>query len=333
MVRLSWCDAPGLPAEVAVRDVPASARFLRTPDGEPWAQVVSSGDFAAVRLTWDGENVLLNGCATIDAYLMNQPDVPPTAGIVRRIRLVEHLCDKGETGWVRRPGSTRLTDVTSTGSAESPPPPPDGKLVFLSAEQHFALAGDTLPDQQWQPDGHVIELEVRPLVRIVHLNAPAFAALADGDLVAATMAAPVPPSAWLAGPDNRSTWRRRARQTAADPAAAAWVTGIIWDERRGLAVGRAGFHGPPDAAGLVEIGYAVDPAYRRRGYARAALESLLRRASAEPAVSTVRLTITPDNTASNALAADYGFVRTGEQVDDEDGLEIIFEIPARGCVS
>jgi hypothetical protein len=144
MVRLSWCDAPGLPAEVAVRDVPASARFLRTPDGEPWAQVVSSGDFAAVRLTWDGDDVLVSGCATIDAYLMNQPDVPLTAGIVRRIRLVEHLRDKGETGWVRRPGSTRLTDVTSTGSAESPPPPPDGKLVLLSAEQHFALARDTL---------------------------------------------------------------------------------------------------------------------------------------------------------------------------------------------
>ena len=37
---------------------------------------------------------------------------------------------------------------------------------------------------------------------------------------------------------------------------------------------------------------------------------------------TVRVSIAPDNTASAALALRYGFVRTGEQWDDEDGLEI-----------
>jgi ribosomal-protein-alanine N-acetyltransferase len=36
------------------------------------------------------------------------------------------------------------------------------------------------------------------------------------------------------------------------------------DAERGVAVGRAGFHGPPDADGMVEVGYAVDPAFRRR---------------------------------------------------------------------
>jgi RimJ/RimL family protein N-acetyltransferase len=107
---------------------------------------------------------------------------------------------------------------------------------------------------------------------------------------------------------------------------AAWVTGVIWDDERHLAVGRAGFHGPPDAAGLVEIGYAVDPAYRRRGYARAALEALLRRAATDPQVRTVRVTITPDNAASYGLASQYGFTRVGEQWDDEDGLEIIHEV-------
>ena len=38
-----------------------------------------------------------------------------------------------------------------------------------------------------------------------------------------------------------------------------------------LVVGRAGFHGPPDAGGMVEVGYAVDPDFRRRGNAIAAL--------------------------------------------------------------
>ena len=167
-----------------------------------------------------------------------------------------------------------------------------------------------------------------PSVRIVHLPAAAFRALADGDLAAANAASPVPLTEYFVGPDWRGTWRRRSEQVDRDPASAAWVTGVIWDEREQVAVGRAGYHGPPDDAGMVEIGYAVDPAYRRRGYARAALEALLHRAAQEPRVRTVRVTISPDNAASYALAAQYGFAKVGEQWDEEDGLEIIYEAPA-----
>ena len=168
----------------------------------------------------------------------------------------------------------------------------------------------------------------RPRIRIVHLDVAAFQALAAGDPAAAGAAGPVPVSAYLAGPECQGLWRMRSAQCAEDPAAAAWVTGIIWDERRDLAVGAAGFHGPPDDSGMVEIGYRVDPAHRRRGYARAALEALLDRAAAEPAVSRVRVSIRPDNLPSSGLALQYGFRRIGEQWDDEDGLEIVYEVPA-----
>jgi RimJ/RimL family protein N-acetyltransferase len=112
-------------------------------------------------------------------------------------------------------------------------------------------------------------------VRIVHLPAAAFGPLADGDLAAANAVSPVPLSEYFVSPEWRSTWRIRSEQVGQDPASAAWVTGVIWDEQQQVAVGRAGYHGPPDQSGTVEIGYAVDPAYRRRGYARAALEALL----------------------------------------------------------
>jgi RimJ/RimL family protein N-acetyltransferase len=166
------------------------------------------------------------------------------------------------------------------------------------------------------------------VIRIVHLTGPAFHALARGDLAAANAESPVPLSEFLAGPECRGVWARRARQCDNDPAAAGWVTGVIWDEDRAVAVGRAGFHEPPDAAGLVEIGYAVEPRHRRQGYARAALEALLQRAADDPQVKTVRVTIAPDNVASYSLAAHYGFVKTGEQWDAEDGREIIYEMPA-----
>ncbi|WP_245996952.1 GNAT family N-acetyltransferase [Nocardia pseudobrasiliensis] len=120
----------------------------------------------------------------------------------------------------------------------------------------------------------------------------------------------------------------RSAQSEQNPASADWVTGAIWDEQQRTAVGRAGFHGLPDAAGMVEIGYAVDPVYRRRGYARAALEALLRRASREPEVRTVRVSISPDNLASYRLTSQYGFVEVGQQWDEEDGLEIVYEIAA-----
>ncbi|MGH3403583.1 MAG: GNAT family N-acetyltransferase [Streptosporangiaceae bacterium] len=165
-------------------------------------------------------------------------------------------------------------------------------------------------------------------VRIVHLPVPAFHALASGDLAAANAVSPVPLSEYFVGPDWRGTWRMRSEQVEQHPACAAWVTGVIWDEQQQVAVGRAGYHGPPDQSGMVEIGYAVDPVYRRRGYARAALEILLQRAAEEPDVRTVRVTIRPDNVASHALTSRYGFTKVGEQWDEEDGLEIIYEVAA-----
>jgi RimJ/RimL family protein N-acetyltransferase len=166
-------------------------------------------------------------------------------------------------------------------------------------------------------------------VRIVHLTAPVFRALVKGDLAAANTVSPVPLSAYFARPEWRAVWQRRSKQAEEDPASAAWVTGVIWDEGHQVAVGRAGYHGRPDRSGMVEIGYAVDPAYRRRGYARAALEALLQRAAREPQVRTVRVTISPDNVASYQLASQYGFIEVGEQWDDEDGLEIIYEVEAQ----
>ena len=165
-----------------------------------------------------------------------------------------------------------------------------------------------------------------PDVEILQLDAAALRGLADGDQAAAERTSPVPLSPYLAGPDCRRVWEIRAEQVIEDPSSVVWVTGIVWDAERGLAVGRAGFHGPPDADGMVEVGYSIDPRFRRLGYARAALRALLARAEAEPDVRTFRATISPDNVASRDLVLAHGLTVVGEQVDDEDGLEIIYEV-------
>jgi RimJ/RimL family protein N-acetyltransferase len=166
----------------------------------------------------------------------------------------------------------------------------------------------------------------RPVVTILQLSHDTLHALADGDLERANRTAPVRLPAVFVAPDWIGTWRIRSPQVREDPSSAAWITGAVWDAGRGRVVGKAGFHGPPDADGMVEVGYAVVPELRRRGYARAALEMLLARAAQEPAVRVVRASVSPDNTASLALIRPYGFLRVGEQWDDEDGLEIVHEL-------
>ena len=169
-----------------------------------------------------------------------------------------------------------------------------------------------------------------PRVEIVQLDVAALRGLGDGDQAAAERTSPVPLSPYLAGPECRRVWEIRAEQVVEDPASGAWVTGVVWDPERGIAVGRAGYHGPPDADGMVEVGYSIDPQFRRQGYARAALRALLARAEAEPDVRTFRATISPDNVASRELVLAHGLVQVGEQWDDEDGLEIVYELPLDG---
>jgi [ribosomal protein S5]-alanine N-acetyltransferase len=165
-------------------------------------------------------------------------------------------------------------------------------------------------------------------VRLAQLAPGAIHALAAGDLAAASQLAPVPLTPYFVDAECLGTWRMRSRQVRDDPDSQGWITAVIIDTDRQLAVGRAGYHGPPDGSGMVEVGYSVDPRYRRRGYARAALVALLDRARREPTVRTVRASISPDNIASRRLVEQYGFVEVGEQWDDEDGLERVFEVDA-----
>ncbi|MFH8239090.1 GNAT family N-acetyltransferase [Streptomyces sp. NPDC018321] len=169
-------------------------------------------------------------------------------------------------------------------------------------------------------------------MRFVELSGGAMSALLDGDLSEAGRLAGVSlPECFVTG-SARWLWRFRLDQMAADPGEARWMVRYAVVGDQGLVVGHAGFHGPPDAAGMVEIGYSVAPGFRRQGYARSSLTELLRRAAAEPAVTTVRATISPGNVASLATISGFGFVEVGEQWDEEDGREVVFDVPARPTV-
>lgn len=168
------------------------------------------------------------------------------------------------------------------------------------------------------PGGHI---------RLVQLSVDAMTALLDGDLARARELTGLPLGDFFVTGRARGLWAMRLGQIAADPAAARWVARAVATRDGGSVVGHAGFHGPPDADGMVEVGYAVVPEHRRLGYATAMLARLLAIAAEDPAVRVVRASVGPDNVASLATIAHFGFVQIGQQWDDEDGLELVFERP------
>lgn len=122
----------------------------------------------------------------------------------------------------------------------------------------------------------------------------------------------------------------RLNDLRADPAYQPWSLRAIVLPESNTMIGHIGFHTPPGPAylqpyapGGIEIGYTVFPAHRRQGYAREAVNAMIDYARGQ-AVPRFVLSISPENTASLAIARHFGFVKVGTYDDPEDGEEIIF---------
>jgi RimJ/RimL family protein N-acetyltransferase len=111
-----------------------------------------------------------------------------------------------------------------------------------------------------------------------------------------------------------------------DPATQPWLgrAVVVEDDGGRHVIGTAGFHAPPGPDGRVEIGYRVVESYRRRGVATEVAAGLFDWAAAH-GVTRFRASTAPDNAASQAVLAKFGFRQVGEQMDDLDGLELVFE--------
>ena len=161
---------------------------------------------------------------------------------------------------------------------------------------------------------------------LIQLPLPVLDALGSGDLQSASSLSDQNLTPYLISPECRSVWAMRSTQIKLDAIDAPWVTRLLVNTETGAVVGRAGFHGQPNQDGMVEIGYSIDPAHRRQGHARAALEILLKVVREDDRVRTMRASVRPDNVASRGLVDQYGFRKVGEQWDEVDGLEVVLEV-------
>jgi ribosomal-protein-alanine N-acetyltransferase len=87
---------------------------------------------------------------------------------------------------------------------------------------------------------------------------------------------------------------------------------VLVERESGKVIGDAGFLGRPDADGLVEIGYSVVPAARRRGFATEAADALVTWALGQPGVRAVLAVSDHDNRPSVRTLERLGFTRTSE---------------------
>ena len=117
--------------------------------------------------------------------------------------------------------------------------------------------------------------------------------------------------------DVSPRWLEQLRAArGADP----WAFGFaVVDRASSLVIGNAGFKGPPDGEGMVEIAYGIVPAFAGQGCATEAARALIDFAGNDPRVRLIRAHTRPANHASTRVLTKNGFVKVGELVDPEDG--------------
>lgn len=168
---------------------------------------------------------------------------------------------------------------------------------------------------------------------VLRLMSPEFleASLRDDALEAESILGSSVPGDWL---ERKLLMSMRLNDCRSDPAYGPWsLRAIIRSDDRKM-VGHIGFHSRPGAQELkqytgngVELGYTVFSTYRRNGYAREAIQGLLRWAKEEHLVQDFVISVAPDNVPSKALASTLGFVKVGARLDEVDGFEDVHLLP------
>ena len=176
-------------------------------------------------------------------------------------------------------------------------------------------------------DDPPVETIRTPRLELVSMTIPVMRALQDKDLETAGHLAGASVPEGLAD-DLVDFLRYRLAQLDADPSIRQWLGRLMvltdtTGERQ--VIGTLGFHGPPDELGRLEVGYRVEAPFRRQGFAREAVQALFDWAASAHGVHRFIASVSPANEASLNLIAGFGFQRTGEHIDDVDGLEYEFE--------
>ena len=121
----------------------------------------------------------------------------------------------------------------------------------------------------------------------------------------------------------------RVPQVKEDPSVNKWFVRFIVLRSSQEVIGSTSFHGAPDEVGMMEIGLGIEEAFRGMGFAKEALQGMWNWVSQFPEVKTLRYTVSPENLPSIAVIEYFGFVYMGQQIDEIDGPENIYEMSTK----
>lgn len=120
--------------------------------------------------------------------------------------------------------------------------------------------------------------------------------------------------------------RWRVPQVKVDPTVNIWfIRWIVLRETKEI-VGSISFHSSPDELGMIEIGFGISQGCRNNGFGTEALLGMWSWVITQPGVKILRYTVSASNLPSMAIISKFGFSHVGQQLDEVDGPEEIFEM-------
>ena len=118
----------------------------------------------------------------------------------------------------------------------------------------------------------------------------------------------------------------RVPQVKANPSVNKWFVRWIVQKSTHEIIGSSSFHGAPNENGMIEIGLGIDPKFQNQGYGFEAINAMWGWVCGQEGIKTLRYTVSLTNLPSIALVNRFGFARIGEQLDEIDGPEEIYEM-------
>lgn len=164
-----------------------------------------------------------------------------------------------------------------------------------------------------------------PRLRLVPLPPDAVRALLGGDRAGASRLLGLSLPTTFPGRPDDVLLQVQLRRMEEDPGGRGWCLRAMVRVEDSAVIGHCGFHGPPKAVGRAEIGYTVFKKFRSRGYATEAAHGLIQWAR-HKAERRVFASVAPTNGPSLAVLNRLGFRHVGEQMDEIDGRELVFEL-------
>ncbi|HEX5591687.1 MAG TPA: GNAT family protein [Candidatus Limnocylindrales bacterium] len=165
-------------------------------------------------------------------------------------------------------------------------------------------------------------------LELVPLLAAFVDAVRQGDRAAAERAIGARVSRWLMREPSHLVQLLLAQSGpgAGGPGVVGWLVVAVGRSGRRRVIGSAGFHGPPDERGRLEIGCVIEPASRRRGYAAEAMRTLVLRAVEDLGITRFVVAVPSILGSSGGTALEIGY---GPADWPGDTLRALLGEPAR----